>query len=138
MGALIFQIIHRLIFFMKKDIEGREDVIKLVDAFFEKAEAEDLLGKVFNRQFIPNFIKHKEGMYNFWENVLFYSPGYSGNPMKVHAALHEKTPLTKEHFVHWVKLFNETLEELFEGEKANLARLRAESISIVMQIKILS
>lgn len=123
---------------MKNDLLNRTDIIKLVDAFFDKARADNLLGKIFNSEFIPDEDKHKKGMCDFWENVLFYSPGYSGNPIKVHAEIHAKVHLTPEHFTRWTNLFFETLDGLFEGEKANLARQRAKSISTVMQIKILS
>ncbi len=42
-----------------------------------------------------------------------------------------------EHFQRWILLFNETVDELFKGEKAELIKQRALSISTVMQIKIL-
>jgi len=42
----------------------------------------------------------------------------------------------KKHFDQRVKVFMETVDELFEGEKAIMARQRAESIATVMQLKI--
>jgi hypothetical protein len=41
-------------------------------------------------------------------------------------------------FQQWVHLFTSTVDELFAGEKALLAKQRAVSISTVMQIKILN
>jgi len=38
----------------------------------------------------------------------------------------------------WIKLFNEKVDEIFEGEKAEWIKQRAGSIATVMQIKIFS
>ena len=75
-------------------------------------------------------------MFDFWENTLFYTGSYSGNPMKLHQKLHQMFTLTAKHFSQWVQLFTTTVDELFEGEKAELAKQRAISISAVMQTKI--
>lgn len=56
--------------------------------------------------------------------------------MIVHTHLNQLTPLTKEHFKQWLKLFTGTVDELFEGSKANLAKERAHSIATIMEIKI--
>ena len=57
--------------------------------------------------------------------------------MMVHKKLHNKTPLNAAHFKEWIQLFTQTIDELFEGEKAELAKQRAISIATMMQIKIL-
>ena len=56
--------------------------------------------------------------------------------MQIHLELNAKFLLNKEHFLCWLALFNSTVEELFSGTKAELAKTRALSISTVMQIKI--
>lgn len=83
-----------------------------------------------------NWEQHLPVMYDFWDNVLFQTGDYSGNPMVTHAQLHHRFPLTGEHFTRWKKLFLETIEEHFEGPNAELARQRALSIATVMEIKI--
>ena len=45
-------------------------------------------------------------------------------------------PLNSKHFDQWNKLFNETVDEHFNGEKAKLIKQRALTISTVMQQKI--
>jgi hemoglobin len=45
--------------------------------------------------------------------------------------------LTAAYFQQWTHLFTSTVDEMFTGEKAALAKQRAISISTVMQIKIL-
>ena len=76
-------------------------------------------------------------MFNFWENVLFYTGNYEGNPMNIHQHLNRVVPLSKQHFERWVLLFNETVDELFEGNKAFFVKQRAISIAVVMQVKIM-
>jgi hemoglobin len=84
-----------------------------------------------------NWNKHLPVMYDFWESILFFTASYNGNPMAVHGHLHRLANLNKEHFNVWLKLFTSTVDELFEGEKAELAKQRAASIATVMQMKLL-
>lgn len=123
---------------MKKDIESKGDIQILVDAFYEKVKIDDIIGYIFTDIVKVHWEKHLPVMYNFWENTLFYTGSYEGNPMELHKHLHHVMPLTAEHFNQWIKLFTSTVDELFEGKNANLAKQRAISIATVMQIKILA
>jgi hemoglobin len=123
---------------MKKDIENRKDIELLITTFYDKVKADDTIGYIFNDIAKVNWEKHLPIMFDFWENVLFYTGGYNGNPMIIHQHLHRVVPLTKEHFKQWEKLFTETVDELFEGTNAIVARQRALSISTVMQLKIMT
>ncbi len=119
---------------MKTDIVGRKEVEVLVNSFYEKVKADDTIGRFFAH---VNWERHLPVMYDFWENTLFFTGGYSGNPLKSHQELHKRGPLMADHFIRWQELFIATVDELFDGEKAILAKQRALSISTVMQIKIL-
>lgn len=121
---------------MKKDIVDKEDIERLVNSFYEKVKSDDSISFFFSKVVPVNWEKHLPVMYTFWENIIFHSGGYTGNPMQVHTGLHTKQPLQKAHFEKWIELFNTTVDELFEGEKANLAKQRAYAIATVMQIKI--
>ncbi|OIR02909.1 group 3 truncated hemoglobin ctb [mine drainage metagenome] len=121
---------------MKKDIENREDIKLIVDRFYDKVKADEVIGFIFNDIAKVNWEKHLPVMYDFWENAIFYSGTYSGNPMNLHNHLHHIRPLSSKHFDQWNKLFNETVDEHFNGEKAKLIKQRALSISTVMQQKI--
>ncbi len=122
---------------MKKDIENREDVKLLINRFYDKVKADPLIGFIFNDVMKVNWELHLPRMYDFWENTLFYIGGYTGNPMEIHRRLNQIVPLSAEHFQQWTNLFTSTVDEIFSGEKAELAKQRALSISTVMQIKIL-
>ncbi|MFT4018452.1 MAG: group III truncated hemoglobin [Agriterribacter sp.] len=121
---------------MKKDIKTREDIELLVISFYDKVKADDTIGYIFNDVAKVNWEKHLPVMFDFWENILFFTGGYAGNPMMIHQHLNKMFPLTKEHFKRWEALFLQTVDGLFEGDKAELAKQRALSISTVMQIKI--
>ena len=122
---------------MKKDIENRDDIILLINTFYEKVKKDEIIGYIFNDVAKVNWDKHLPVMYDFWENVIFFTGSYTGNPMTAHKQLNQKTPLNTEHFQEWIKLFTKTVDELFEGDKAELTKQRAISIATVMQIKIL-
>jgi hemoglobin len=120
----------------KKDIENRKDIETLVDSFYQKVIKDRTIGYIFNEVVKLDWEKHIPTMYDFWETTLFHRAIYKGNPMRIHVDLHAKETLKKAHFDQWLLLFNETVDELFQGEKSNLAKTRALSIATVMQIKI--
>ncbi len=117
---------------MKTEITGRHEIETLINTFYEKVKTDPIIGPFFNH---VKWESHLSLMYDFWENALFYTGGYSGNPLAIHQAFHKKHPLNAQHFARWQELFLATLNDLFEGDKAELAKQRALSISAVMQIK---
>ncbi|WP_207492393.1 group III truncated hemoglobin [Aridibaculum aurantiacum] len=122
---------------MKTTINGEEEVKLLVRQFYGKVLQDEMLAPLFEYALENKWDQHLQLLDKFWMNVLFYTGGYTGNPMQVHSQLHFFRKLTKEHFAVWLRLFVQTVDELFEGEKAELAKQRAHSISTVMQLKIL-
>jgi hemoglobin len=120
---------------MKKDILNKKDIEKLVNLFYDKVKKDNTIGHFFSGNF--NMEKHLEIMYKFWENIVFFTGSYEGNPMDKHLELHAKTPLSKKDFQKWKKLFNESVDELYFGEKADLIKLKASNIAAVMQTQIL-
>jgi len=55
--------------------------------------------------------------------------------MKVHADLNARHPLLQYHFDGWVRLFVETVDELFAGTKAEDAKARGTQIAQLMHHK---
>jgi hemoglobin len=121
---------------MNGDIENRNDIEQLINAFYDKVRKDELIGFIFNDVAKVNWQKHLPVMYDFWENLIFYTNNYSGNPMIVHMHLSQRTLLTKEHFDRWLKLFTGTVDELFQGVKATTIKEKAQSIAAIMQVKI--
>jgi hemoglobin len=121
---------------MKKDITGREDLFLLVKVFYEKLLADTSISYLFIDVAKINLEHHLPVLVDFWDSILFQSDTYRKNAMQLHMVLHQQSPLQKHHFETWLRYFKETVDELFEGEKAFLAKERATSIATVMQIKI--
>jgi hemoglobin len=117
-----------------KDIENSEDIKNLVDAFYAKVNQDELLSPIFNQAAKVNWETHLPRMYQFWASLLLDSNEYRGQPFDKHAKHSEH--IHAIHFDRWVLLFNQTIDELFEGEKAKLAKTRAESIGAIFQYKL--
>lgn len=117
----------------KKDIENRDDIEFLVRSFYQGVQLHPLLAPYFSHVAWETHLPH---MFDFWQNILFFTGGFHGNPVQKHVSIHEKFPLTAEAFAAWLGLFEHTVTKHFEGPKATLALQRARSIATVMQIKI--
>lgn len=123
---------------MKTDIRHRKDIEKLVNSFYDKVKTDEVIGYLFTDVAKVNWELHLPKMYDFWENILFFSANYEGNPMVKHKELHQKSTMTKTHFDHWNLLFIQTVDELFQGKKAEEIKNRALNISAAMMYKTLS
>ena len=121
---------------MMQDIKDRADIKQLVDTFYTKVRADETIGYLFNEVAKVNWEQHLPRMYDFWENILFQTGGFKGNPMVAHVQLHQKSPLSAAHFARWQQLFLATVDELFKGDMAELIKQRARSIATMMQIKV--
>jgi hemoglobin len=119
-----------------RDIENRADIKILIDDFYKKIMVDRQIGHFFTEVVQLDMKQHMPKLYDFWETTLFQKATYKDNPILPHLAMHRKSPMTKTHFDRWMSLFLETVDELFEGEKATLTKQRAQSIATVMQIKI--
>ena len=122
---------------MKYDIASRKDIEILVNEFYSKIKKDEQIGFIFSDIAMVNWEKHLPIMYDFFENMLFYTGSYTGNPMELHKHVNRLLPLTEIHFRQWNHLFSTTVDELFEGTTANLVKKKKKSIAAVMQNKIL-
>lgn len=120
---------------MKPDISSRADIEKLLLQFYEKVKADETIGFIFTDVVQMNWEKHIPVIADFWETILLDNPVYTKNAMEVHFDLNKKVPLKKEHFNSWLHLFNTTVDDLFEGKIAHLAKTRAKSIAGIMLLK---
>ena len=109
-----------------KDIETRQDLEYLLDEFYKIAPHDAEIGHHFDGL---DLASHLPVIVDFWEKILFGKQVYFGNPLFVHQKLHEKFPLKLEHFRRWVEIFSATVDELFLGEMAENAKLRAKMIA---------
>lgn len=121
---------------MMKDIEERDDIYKLLEVFYSKAFADDLIGFYFTEVIKLDLTTHLPIITDFWESVLLNTKAYRGDVMKLHRHIHDLSPFKPVHFDRWVKIFTETVDEYFAGDVAELAKQRAQSIATIMKIKL--
>lgn len=121
---------------MKRDIENRDDIVLLVNTFYNSVKENNKLAYIFNDVAKINWDIHLPKMYSFWASLLLAEHSFSGNPMEKHIALSKITSMTEIEFSEWLLLFTNTVDILFEGEKATEAKLRAGNIARLMLHKI--
>jgi len=110
------------------DIQSKADIERMVDQFYDRVLQDELLAPFFSKL---DFETHLPKMVHFWSFVLLDEPGYFTNVTEKHANM----PLNKELFDRWVALFSATVDELFTGEKAELAKQRAVILGWTMASK---
>lgn len=121
---------------MLSEIKSREDIVLLVDSFYQKVRAHSQLGYLFDGVAKVNWETHLPKICDFWCSIAFGDTAYQGNPMEAHIHLHAKEPLKEEDFSEWLRLFRATLNEHFTGDKAEELYQRAERIAALIQFKI--
>ena len=121
---------------MGKDIKSRKDIEALINSFYDKVKADPVIGFIFNEVVRVNWQHHLPVMYDFWENMLLHTGSYTGNPIEIHQRLNQTVPLKRAYFQQWLHLFTSTVDDLFTGITAEMAKQRAFSISGVMQAKL--
>jgi hemoglobin len=114
-----------------REIQTINEITLLVNQFYKKVQEDELLGPIFEKVINGNWEPHLEKMYRFWETVLLNNHTYHGSPFAPHA----KLPIGADHFKRWLKLFLETVDENFSGEKAKEAKWRAEKMAEMFQYK---
>lgn len=109
-------------------------VAAVVDDFYRRARADDLIGPVFNRA-IPEaqWPHHIATITDFWSSMLLGTGRYMGRPMPKHLALPE---LSDAHFARWLKLFRATAELHCPPDIAALFVERAERIAFSFRLRI--
>lgn len=118
----------------RADLHDPDDIRRLIDAFYTQVRRDELLGPVFASR-IPDghWPAHLDTMTRFWTAALLaQAAGYRGNP----GAKHLYLPVEKAHFTRWLRLFGQTVDALFAGEKATEIKLRALRMGELFQAKI--
>jgi|SRR5690606_8195589 len=117
---------------MTRELEQVEDIKLLVDTFYNKIREDDLLGPIFVEVIQDRWTRHQNQIYTFWQTELLGEHLYCVNPFMPRADL----PVKKQHFVRWIELFYQTLDEYFAGEIADEAKWRAAEMAEMFQYKI--
>ena len=97
----------------------REDIDRLVHAFYARVRQHEVLGPIFARAIAPDegpeWAHHDEKIASFWSNAILMDRDYRGSPMQAHVTNCEVMP---EHFPIWLGVFHETARDVLPPEKA--------------------
>jgi hemoglobin len=108
--------------------EGLDEAMirSVVDEFYARARRDDVIGPVFN-SVIPDaeWPDHLSKIADFWSSMLLGSGRYNGRPMPKHMAIAE---LGDAHFMRWLRLFRETVDEICPPAVAAIFIERSERI----------
>ncbi len=122
------------------DIENRRDIEQIVRTFYEKAFQDQTIGYIFTDVAKLDLTAHLPIIADFWEMMLLdtgnFQAKYGRSPMQKHIELNKKEPLQIAHFDRWLKLFFETIDQSFAGDRADLAKFRAKAIAATMFMKV--
>jgi hemoglobin len=111
------------------DISTREDCERLVRAFYSRALDDPIIGFLFTDVAKLDVEAHVPVIASFWETILLGAQTYRGGAFRPHALLHRQVPLRSGHFERWLVLWRDTVDELFEGERAELAKAHAQRVA---------
>jgi len=100
------------------DITSRKDIELLIEKFYSNLLQIEEIKPVFEGL---DFEKHVPNIVSFWSFVLLDEEGYKTNVFEKHTHL----PIKLHMFDTWLKTFIETVDSLFRGEKAEMAKQRA-------------
>jgi hemoglobin len=117
------------------DIESRTDIDLLMRVFYQRALEDDVIGHIFDIAGL-DLEKHLPVIGDFWETLLFTTGSYAKhgrNPLAIHKELDLRVPLKREHFERWLQIFRKSVDEEFEGVRADFIKSRAEAIAERMQ-----
>lgn len=119
-----------------KDIATREDLLFLMNAFYNKLLKDDQIKYIFTDVAKIDLKTHIPIITDFWEQNILGTGNYKNNVLQVHRDLDDQSKLSPEHFEIWLDHFEMTISENFSGENAEKMKTRALSIANVMKIKL--
>ena len=122
----------------RHDIETRSDCELLVRTFYGRALVDPIIGFLFTDVAKLDLEAHVPRITNFWETILLGAHSYGGGAFRPHLELNFKVPLTRGHFDRWLHLWSTTVDELFEGERAELAKAHAIRVAAAFESRLRS
>jgi hemoglobin len=111
------------------DIETRADCEELVRAFYGRMLSDPVMGWIFTDVAKLDVEEHVPRIASFWETILLGAQSYSGGAFRPHAELNQKVRLHPGHFERWLWLWGMTVDELFAGPRAGLAKSHARRVA---------
>jgi hemoglobin len=104
-----------------------------VRAFYGRALVDPIIGFIFTDVAQLDLESHVPQITSFWETILLDAQSYSGGAFAVHASLNRLVTLRAGHFARWLALWHETVDELFAGARAELAKAHADRVAAAFE-----
>lgn len=111
-----------------KDICNKEDIELLIRKFYNSLLQINEMKPPFEGL---DFEKHIPHIVAFWAFVLLEEEGYKTNVFDKHIDL----PIKPHMFDVWLKTFTDSVDELYHGEKADMAKQRATVLAFTFKSK---
>jgi hemoglobin len=121
-----------------RDLESRADCERLVRTFYGRALTDPLIGWIFVDVAKLDLEEHVPRITAFWETVLLGARSYGGGAFAPHAALHARAGHQSGHFARWLELWRRSVDDLFAGERAELAKAHAARVADAFQRRLQS
>lgn len=117
----------------RADLADRADVEALLRRFYGQVLVDDVLAEPFAEvREVSGLDDHIPVMANFWETVLFRAGLYKGSALTAHRVVHDRTALSARHFIRWLTMWKETVDEMYSGPVAEQAKIQASRIAWAM------
>ncbi len=110
------------------DISSKADIELLVNSFYSELLKLEDMQVVFAGIDFPKHVPH---IVHFWSFVLLDEEGYKTNVFDKHLHL----PIKAHQFDTWLRIFTATVDRLFFGEKADMAKQRATVLAYTFKSK---
>ena len=119
-----------------KDLDTRAEIEILVRTFYGKIREHEVLAPFFAR--ITDWEAHFTLLTDFWESNLLFRRTYRGNPARAHIQVDNESgnAIEPKHFGLWLNVWLATVDELYEGPKAEMAKERARRMSTFLHMHI--
>ena len=108
---------------------GFAKVSRIVSAFYDKVLKDERLAPIFLDVAGIDIREHFPRIQAYWEKLLLGHNHYHRHTMNIHRRLHDRRQLTAADFDRWLGLFTETVDQHFEGQKAERAKKVAGQIA---------
>lgn len=110
------------------DINDKADIEKLMRLFYDQLLQVPGMAPVFEG---INMEAHLPHIVQFWAFVLLDEEGYKTNVFEKHLSL----PIKSSQFEQWRQVFTDSVNQLFNGERAEMAKTRAATLAYTFENK---
>ncbi|WP_101759868.1 group III truncated hemoglobin [Oceanicoccus sp. KOV_DT_Chl] len=113
----------------KNDIQTTADIDRLIQHFYDSMLEDPIVGFFFTDIARINLAQHLPRISKFWQRQLLGLNHYQGRTFEIHQQLHQRAELNADHFHRWLFLFEQAVNSLFAGERAELAIGKSRAIA---------